>query len=861
MNKKALIITISVLFLVLGFTGIIMAWGGIYTPADGGYVENKCGNSWSGCGPHCYVSGGHAYCIAPSGGRVDRHICDGHTRRGSDDNPDNPPECVDGEPGHYYNPADSAQTLGIISGGQCKTEQLDVYSCMSKYDCLVDFIVWYGPCGPATTTTSTTTSSTTSSTTSTTTTTIPAYGNLKIFKFYDVDGNGIWNSGEDPLPGFEFWVTGPISRVVYTDSNGYVILNNIPLGTYQITEVLPSGWINTVPITQYAYVTSPSLVEVRFGNNQLPTPTTIPPHDCTLNVYVKDQNYNQLDANIYVDDSFRDYDDFTTLQVHPGSHIVEASRSGYDSDSYSFNCYSGETITVNLRLTKISEETDIRLGDLEVDPSSVCHDEDELIELSVPVTLVSGEDNSRITAKFYVEDDHGHFDFIDDVSYVLDVGERRDFTVYYNYRDGDLDVGSHDVKVVVDNGEQEVEYGTLRIKDCEEECKCPTCCPTCGCRSRGFIDVGYISISPEFPRIGDIVLGSVPITLKKSSQLPVDVYVEVKIDGYLVATSIINFCHLETKTYQFTFDSSRYGVGSHTIEVKATLDGVSDISTRSFTINDGYLPSIPGPEHCLIVEDVWTDHKLNAGDNAHVTVRIRNCGSRPEYSIYTKLEVFGKTYPDGIVSLQPGSIKDLDFAIKVPDGVQTASMKVTVWNVYTTDTVTKEFPVFTGVPLIEIEQEYKVRECKIEKIRFDVINVGEVKDYFTLSITGDASKWITGYPDVIELEADSRETVEAYVSVPCDTKTGLYQFTVRAEGSPKYSVTSSLNVVRTFKWPTFPTGWLVDAGKWVLWGLLALLALLLLLLLLCYLLGLCGKGRIIKTGRNRPERCMSPHGC
>ncbi|MBD3155742.1 MAG: hypothetical protein GF368_03750, partial [Candidatus Aenigmarchaeota archaeon] len=207
--KMFKIFSLIVLFLLI-FSVAIFAWVNINTPADGGTIVNKCGDSWGACGPHCYVSGNHAYCTAPPGGRVDRYTCDGHTSEG---NPYGYPECrSNGE-------SLGGGTYGITATGY-KTQQLDVYSCSSGYDCLVDFIVWYGPYSSPTTTTTTTTTSTT------TTTTIPQTCTLDIY---------VWDAGDFT----------PLDANIYIDNNfqGYndhlaVTLN---VGTYSV-EATKSGY-------------------------------------------------------------------------------------------------------------------------------------------------------------------------------------------------------------------------------------------------------------------------------------------------------------------------------------------------------------------------------------------------------------------------------------------------------------------------------------------------------------------------------------------------------------------------------------------------------------------------------------------
>jgi hypothetical protein len=73
---------------------------------------------------------------------------------------------------------------------------------------------------------------------------------------------------------------------------------------------------------------------------------------CYLDIYVKDNYGNPLDASIYVDGSYLTYASHTQTQVLVGSHTVSASRSGYSFDSETVSCSCGETKRVDLVLSK-----------------------------------------------------------------------------------------------------------------------------------------------------------------------------------------------------------------------------------------------------------------------------------------------------------------------------------------------------------------------------------------------------------------------------------------------------------------------------------------------------------------------------
>ncbi|MCX8179629.1 MAG: SpaA isopeptide-forming pilin-related protein, partial [Candidatus Aenigmarchaeota archaeon] len=591
-------------------------------------------------------------------------------------------------------------------------------------------------------------------------TTTIGYGSLKIFKFDDRNGNGIWESGEKGLPGFRFNIEGPVSKTVYTNADGYALESNLPYGVYKITETVPEGWEVTTLNPQYVTINSPELKEVKFGNRQIPVST--PP--CTT----------------------------TTVCHQP--------------------CYEPE---------------DISVGSVEISPYTICREKDTSIEISVPVRLAAGKDNTEVTARFYVKED-GRYIYIGKTTHILDVGEKRTFTLQYDYNAYDLSYGTHDVKIVVEGRkDSETRYSAIRVVRCLEPKD---------------IEVGFIYLNPENPRSSDLVEGRVPITLKEAPSLPQNVYVEVRIDGKVLTESSLRFYHIETKDYKFYFNADKYGQGTHTIEVTAWVDGISDTSMRRFIIDEtSYFRTTP--EHCLIIKDFWTDNPLKEGESAVIKIRVRNCGMHVETNIQSRLYILNKTVSGGIISLRPNEERDIAFTIRVPEDIDGVKAKVNVWNSYASDEVEKEFAVKMGYPYVKSEKDYRVMQCQQNNISFIVKNVGQVKDTFTLTIEGEPAKWMSGYPRMIELEPEETKKIYVDVNVPCDAK-GVYQFTITARGSPKYSVTSNLIVAkRPFEG--------LSALSDLLWVILLLLLLLFILFLLMSM----------KRRNKKPERCMGPHGC
>jgi hypothetical protein len=99
---------------------------------------------------------------------------------------------------------------------------------------------------------------------------------VKGFKFYDVNTNGVWDTGEQPIAGWKLVLTGTDFRgnVVgpwekYTDASGYACWTGLLPGTYTVTEVLPpspTNWFATTPLSGTKTLTEGGTFSIQFGN-------------------------------------------------------------------------------------------------------------------------------------------------------------------------------------------------------------------------------------------------------------------------------------------------------------------------------------------------------------------------------------------------------------------------------------------------------------------------------------------------------------------------------------------------------------------------------------------------------------------
>lgn len=94
---------------------------------------------------------------------------------------------------------------------------------------------------------------------------------LRICKFLDTNGNGIWDAGEPPLPGWQFIIQMVGSTQTITACTGadgcteFLTLPVNPTGStpYQITEIVQPGWVKTAPEGS----TNPIIVNLVPGQN------------------------------------------------------------------------------------------------------------------------------------------------------------------------------------------------------------------------------------------------------------------------------------------------------------------------------------------------------------------------------------------------------------------------------------------------------------------------------------------------------------------------------------------------------------------------------------------------------------------
>jgi hypothetical protein len=107
------------------------------------------------------------------------------------------------------------------------------------------------------------------------------FGSLCGFKYNDVNSNCVKDSIEQGLSGWTINLSGPVSLSTTTNSLGQYCFTSLPAGTYTVSEILQTGWIQTCPPLPGTYIQTilpgQAINNLNFGN-RIDTVTGINKH-------------------------------------------------------------------------------------------------------------------------------------------------------------------------------------------------------------------------------------------------------------------------------------------------------------------------------------------------------------------------------------------------------------------------------------------------------------------------------------------------------------------------------------------------------------------------------------------------------
>ena len=79
----------------------------------------------------------------------------------------------------------------------------------------------------------------------------PLIGEIIGYKWNDTNGDGFKDPGENLLSGWNITITGPVNSSQLTNLTGYYHFTGLYNGTYNISEILQDGWVQTHPPSGY----------------------------------------------------------------------------------------------------------------------------------------------------------------------------------------------------------------------------------------------------------------------------------------------------------------------------------------------------------------------------------------------------------------------------------------------------------------------------------------------------------------------------------------------------------------------------------------------------------------------------------
>jgi len=95
-------------------------------------------------------------------------------------------------------------------------------------------------------------------------------GSICCVKYNDLNGNGVWDTGEPGLPNWTINLTGASTLSVTTDGHGNYCFTDLPAGTYTVSEAIQTGWQQTAPPSPGTYTitlaSGQNIVNRNFGN-------------------------------------------------------------------------------------------------------------------------------------------------------------------------------------------------------------------------------------------------------------------------------------------------------------------------------------------------------------------------------------------------------------------------------------------------------------------------------------------------------------------------------------------------------------------------------------------------------------------
>lgn len=161
---------------------------------------------------------------------------------------------------------------------------------------------------------------------------VPDLGSINITKYYDKNQSKSWDKGEILLEGWEFEIANLATGVtnnVTTQVNGSIILRNLPVGDYQISETPMKCWKSTSPSIVNVSVKKNIVTPVFFGN--IPVDCI---DCCQKDKFEKPSETDDIEVNKIVEPNVLDQNKINLLDGTPINYTIEikAKRKSAPTD-------------------------------------------------------------------------------------------------------------------------------------------------------------------------------------------------------------------------------------------------------------------------------------------------------------------------------------------------------------------------------------------------------------------------------------------------------------------------------------------------------------------------------------------------
>ena len=192
----------------------------------------------------------------------------------------------------------------------------------------------------------------------------PLTGSISGYKWNDLDMDGVWDTGEQALPGWSIKLYGEDDltpqETKVTDSNGYYEFTDLTAETYRVYEELQNGWTQSYPVIGHHEIplsSGENSQDNNFGNYETPSQpekgTIIIEKKVDLGVSTEYINSILFEFIGDISGWIGDGEQLTLVDVTPGTYVVTEKNMGWTTsieidDPDGGSTYDGVTTSIDL---------------------------------------------------------------------------------------------------------------------------------------------------------------------------------------------------------------------------------------------------------------------------------------------------------------------------------------------------------------------------------------------------------------------------------------------------------------------------------------------------------------------------------